>query len=135
MVSLLASKLLVCCMIGVPFSTSPIKRSISNSIAFLILRIEFKFLTSTLVPNVLSPFNLTEIFASHLKLPSSIFPSQMPSHLTSLRTSVTYKKASSALCIHGSVTISINGVPALFKSINVSVGERSCMLFPASSSK
>ena len=134
-VSLPASKLLVCCIIVPPVSVICIRRSISNSMAFLILRIEFKFLTSTLVPNVVAPFKRIEILASHLKLPSSILPSQIPIQRTSFLTSVTNKKASSAECIQGSVTISIKGVPARFKSIKVSVAEISCILLPASSSK
>ena len=110
---------------GSPASTNAVNLSISNSIAFLIFLIEFKFFTSTLVPKVFVPIGLTEILASHLKLPSSILPSQIPNHLTSFLTSVTYWKASSAECMHGSVTISIKAVPALFKSIQVSVGEMS----------
>ena len=94
-------------------------RFTSASIAFLIFRIEFKFLISTLVPSFVSPFNLMEILASQRKLPSSIFPSHTFSHLTNFLKVVTYSNASSDECKQGSVTISSNGVPALFKSIQV----------------
>ena len=46
-------------------------------VAFSTCLNEFRFFTSARVPNVSVPFGLMEILASHLKLPSSILPSQM----------------------------------------------------------
>ena len=86
------SSLVVC---YVPFEAYSIE--LMNILGFKLFEPkEFKFFTSTRVPNFVSPFNLIDILASHLKLPSSIFPSQTPIHLTSFLISVTNWNASSA---------------------------------------
>ena len=84
--------------------------------AFLTFLEEFIFFTSTFVPNFSTPLSRTEILASHLKLPSSIFPSQMSKYLTSFLTSFRYWYASSEDLISGSETISTKGTPALLRS-------------------
>ena len=95
---------------------------------------ELIFFISALVPNF-SPGFLIDILASHLNDPSSIFPSLMPKHLTIECIFLRYATASLADLMSGSDTISINGVPALFKSIALSPSKRSCIDLPASSSK
>src|SRR5207244_10320156 len=67
---------------ALPISSSKVLmwRSTSNSIAFCMKRTEFKFLSSTLVPNVLSPLRRTETFASHRRFPFSMSASEAPTH-------------------------------------------------------
>ena len=73
---------------------------------------ELIFLISTFVPNLSLPFSLIETLTSHLKEPSSIFPSLTPEKTTIERILSTYFIASSPERISGFETISISGVPA-----------------------
>jgi aspartyl-tRNA(Asn)/glutamyl-tRNA(Gln) amidotransferase subunit B len=88
--TVLALKLRVCCSTVPPFSRTSICLSISYSIALFTFLREFMFLTSALLPKTVLPLSITEIFASHLKLPSSRLPSHISRYRTNFRTSVRY---------------------------------------------
>jgi hypothetical protein len=68
-------------------------------------------LISALVPNADVPAGRTETFASHRRLPSSMFPSFTPSHTSSCLSVSKKVAASSADRMSGSLTISISGTP------------------------
>ena len=122
-------------MIVFPVSISLICLSISYWIAFSTNLNEFTFLVSVLVPKSFESIFLTETFASHLIEPSAIFPSEISRYLIMECIDFKYATASSGELISGSDTISIKGVPALFKSIPDWPSKSSWRDFPASSSR
>ena len=73
---------------------------------------ELRFFSSTLVPSFVSPTGRTEMFASQRSCPFSMSQSEIPAYTIAVRSAVRYAKASSAVCMAGSDTTSISGVPA-----------------------
>jgi hypothetical protein len=57
--------------------------------AFCMKRTEFKFLSSTFVPNFSSPARRTETFASQRRFPFSMSASDAPTHCNARRTWLT----------------------------------------------
>ena len=98
---------------------------------------EFKFFVSVRVPNVFSPRGRIETFTSKRIEPSAMWPSQMPIEVTSPCNFFANRTASEEFEISGSVTISINAVPARFRSIPEQCLSKLPLWrdFPASSSK
>ena len=74
-------------------------------------RKEFMFLTSTLVPSSVSPLARTDTLASQRRLPSSMLPSLTPIQTSTWRSRCMYSRASAALRMSGSETISMSGTP------------------------
>jgi len=79
-----------------------------------------------------------DTLTSHRRLPSSIFPSQVPTYLNSLCSVDTTDAASCAACISGKKTISMRALPARLKSmrervVSSSLGGRT-VVFPVSCS-
>ena len=100
-------------------------------------RNEFRFFSSVLTPKADSPTGRTETFASHRRLPSSMFPSLTPTATSTSRTRLNASAASAADRRSGSVTISMSGTPLRLKSRWVERAESakpSCRDLPASSS-
>ncbi len=113
------SKVRVSCTIFSPERRSFICLSISDSIAFWTKRKELTFFISTLVPSSFEPFGLMEMFISHRSCPFSMSARDTPVYLIMF---LSFSRNSLAICgesMSGSVTISIRGVPALFRSTKV----------------
>src|SRR5690554_1865308 len=102
-----------------PSSRMSICRSTSWAMACSMNRKEFRFLVSVRVPRVSEPLGFREMLTSKRMEPWDISPSQMPREVTMLCSFLAKATASSAVFMSGSVTTSISGVPARFRSMPV----------------